>query len=82
MVAIAVLQGVALHILEVRVVARLLGRDAARRIVDEHHLQQVEARVVEVGAEGLRLVADPLGERRLEVGVGGDAGPDIISRGA
>ena len=67
---------------KVRVVARLLGRDAAGGVVREHHLEEVEAAVVEALAERLRVVADPLRERGLLVLVRGDAGPDVLGRGA
>lgn len=52
---------------EVRMLAGLLGGDATSGIVDQHVLQQREAVVVEVVAEGDCLVADPFGERGLEV---------------
>ena len=69
-ITIAVVSGgSALRILKIRMVARLLGGDATRGVVDEHHLEKIEANVVEVGAERLGFVANPLGERRLEVGV-------------
>jgi len=78
-IAIAIRLGIrALRVFEVGMVARLLRRDAARGIVDQHHLQQVKTDVVEVGAERLRLVPDPLGERRLEIGVRRDAGPHVV----
>lgn len=66
-------------VLEVGVVAGLLGRDAAGRVVDEHHLEQVQAGIVEVLAEGERRVANPLRKGSLKVGVGGDTGPDVFS---
>ncbi len=80
--AVVLRTGRALQVLKVWVVAGLLGRDAAGGVVDEHHLEQVEAGVVEVGAEGGVGVAHPLGERGLEVGVAGHAGPDVLGRGA
>lgn len=49
-------------ILKVRVVARLLGGDAASGIVDEHHFKQVQANIVEIMAERRRHVTIPLGE--------------------
>ena len=69
-------------VLEVGVVAGLLGRDAAGRVVDEEHLEEVEALLVEVGAQGCLHVALPLGERGLEVGVRGNAGPDVLGGSA
>ncbi len=38
-------------ILEIRVIARSLGGDAAGRIVHQHHLQEIESLVVKVVAE-------------------------------
>lgn len=68
-------------VLEVGVVASLLGRDAAGGVVDEHHLEEIETGVIEVLAEGLGLIADPLGEGSLEVRVRGNTGPDVLGRG-
>ena len=65
-------------VLKVGVIARLLGRDAAGRVVYKHHLEEVEAGLVEVVADGLVRVANPLGERRLEVGIRGDARPVLL----
>jgi hypothetical protein len=79
-VAVAVRVGTR-EVLEVGVVAGLLGRDAAGRVVDEEHLEEVESLVVKVGADGGVRVALPLGEGSLEVGIRGDSGPDILSRG-
>lgn len=56
-------------ILKVWVVASLLGRDAAGGIIDQHHLQQVETLVVEILAQRLTVIASPLGERGLEIGI-------------
>ena len=72
-------------IFEVGMDAGLLGRDAAGRIVDQHHFKKVEAVIVEVGAEGLELVALPFGEGVFEVGEAGlvhDAGPVGFGGGA
>ena len=80
--AVVLRTGRALQVLKVWVVAGLLGRDAAGGVVDEHHLEQVEAGVVEVGAEGGVGVPHPLGERGLEAGVAGHAGPDVLGRSA
>lgn len=71
-----------LKLLKVRVVARLFRRDAASRVVDEHLLEQVEAMLVEWLTQGRAGVSDPLGERRLEIGIRGDAGPDLFRRGS
>lgn len=57
--------------LEVGVHASLLGGDATSGIVDQHVLEEVESLLVEVRAEGYRLVADPFGERGLKVGEAG-----------
>jgi hypothetical protein len=68
-------------ILKVGVVAGLLGGDAAGRVVDEHHLEQIQPGVVEVRAKLRVRVALPLGEGRLEVRVDvvvGDAGPGLL----
>lgn len=59
-------------------VARLLGRDSSRRIIDEHHLEQVQALVIEVGREWLLVISLPLGERCLEIGIGRDARPQVF----
>lgn len=64
--------------LKVRVIARLLGRYTTGGIVDQHHLQQVEALVVKIVADGVRVVSLPLGKRRLEVGIRGDARPKVL----
>jgi hypothetical protein len=64
------------------VVAGLLGRDAAGRVVDEHHLEQVQALLVQVGTQRHRRIANPRGEGGLEVGVAGDAGPDVFGGSA
>lgn len=73
-----VVVGDGLEVLKVRVVAGLLGGDAAGRVVDEHHLEEVEAGVVEVAAQRGGLVASPLGEGRLEVGIAANARPDVF----
>lgn len=49
-------------LLKVRVVASCLGRDASGRVVDEHHLEKLEAGVVEAVAEDIVVVTLPLGE--------------------
>jgi hypothetical protein len=49
-------------LLKVRVVASCLGRDASGRVVDEHHLEKLEAGVVEAMAEDIVVVTLPLGE--------------------
>jgi len=69
-------------VLEVRVVASLLGGDAAGGVVDEHHLEEIETLVIKVLAEGLAVIPQPLGERGLEVGVRRHSGPDILCGGA
>lgn len=38
------------QLLEVRMVARLFGRNTARGVVDEHHLKQLEADRLEITA--------------------------------
>lgn len=65
-------------VLEIGVVAGGLGRDATGWIVDEHHLQQVEAVLIEVLAEGLTVIAGPLRKRGLEVWVASHTGPVIL----
>lgn len=69
-------------ILEVGVVASLLGRNSSCRVVDKHHLKQIQALIIEVRAECLCVVPLPLGERSLEIGVGCDAGPQVFGRGS
>ncbi len=79
MVPVGVVLGVGPgEVFEVRVVASLLRREAARRIVDQHHLQEIEARLIEVRAQRRPVVAQPFREGRLEVGIRGDAGPDVL----
>lgn len=73
---------VALEVFEVRVVAGLLGRDAAGGVVDEHHLEKIQARLVQIRAELRGGVAHPLGEGSLEVGIAGHAGPNVLGRSA
>lgn len=68
--------------LKVRVVARLLRRDAAGRVIDEHHLQQFESSMVEIGRERLTEVSFPLRKRRLEVWIRRHARPHLFRRGA
>lgn len=63
-------------------VARCLGGNSAGGIVNEHGLKKLEADVVKILAEWYVVVACPLGEGCLEVGIGGDAGPDVLSRGS
>lgn len=67
-------------VLEVGVVAGGLGRDATGRVVDKHHLQQVESVSVEVLAEGLVVIASPLRKGGFEVWVAGHARPVILGR--
>ena len=62
-------------------VAGLFGRDAASGVVDEQHLQQLQAVLVEVGAQDGSLVAFPLREGRLEVRVRGDTRPNLLRGG-
>lgn len=50
-------------LLEVRVVNGLLRGNASRRIVHQHHLEQVQALVIKVAAKRQLPVALPLGER-------------------
>jgi hypothetical protein len=56
-------------VFEIGVVASLLGRNATGGVVYEHHLQQIQAPFVEVGAERRFEVSLPLGEGRLEIGI-------------
>ena len=63
-------------------VASLLGRDSSGRVVDKHHLQQIQALLVEVRGERALEISLPLRERRLEIGVGRDAGPQVLGRGS
>ena len=67
-------------VLEVRMVAGRLGRDATSRVVNKHHLQQVESVGVEVLAEGLAVIASPLGKGGLEVWVAGHTWPLVLRR--
>lgn len=66
------------EVLEVRVVASLLGGDSASGVIDEQHLQKLKTHVVEVRAQHSVLISLPLGERWLEVGVGCDSGPHLF----
>jgi hypothetical protein len=66
-------------VLKVRVVACLLGGDAAGGIIHKHHLEEIEARIVKVLAKRLGVITHPLREGRLEVGVRGDAWPDVFA---
>lgn len=68
--------------LKVRVVTGLFGGDAAGRVVYEHHLEKLEADVVEAAAEGGALVANPLGKGALEIGVRSDTRPDLFAGGS
>jgi hypothetical protein len=81
-VAIAVAAVRARVVLEVRVVASLLGRDTAGGIVNEQHLEEVETLIVETGTDRGVHIANPLGEGSLEVGIRGHTWPDVLSRGA
>lgn len=65
-------------VLKVWVVDGALGGDAAGGVVDEHGLEQVESGGVEVVAKGGRVISSPLGEGRLEIGIRGDARPDVL----
>lgn len=65
-------------VLKVRVVARLLGRNSSCRVIDKHHLEQVQALVIEAGRERLLVVSLPLGERCLKIGIGCDARPQVF----
>jgi len=56
-------------LLEVGVIARLLGGDAAGRVEDEHHLEKLKATLVQVTTQRLREATSPLREGGLEVGV-------------
>lgn len=67
-------------VLKVRVVARLLGRDAASGIIDQHGLQEIETVVVETRAEWCAHVTRPLGEGRFEVGIASHARPNLLCR--
>ncbi len=69
-------------VLKVRVVDGALGGDAAGGVVDEHGLEQVEAGRVEVVAERGRVISLPLGKGGLEIGIRGDAGPDVFRGGS
>ena len=71
-------------LLEVRVLASLLGGNATSWIIDEHHFKKVESMVVKVDAQGYVWVSLPFGERWLEVweaGLVGDARPLLLGRG-
>jgi hypothetical protein len=61
---------------------RLLCGNATSWVVNEQVVEQVEADVIEGGDNGCDVGAVPLGERGLEVGEGGDAGPVLFARGA
>lgn len=78
MIAVAVDLATFDVILEVRVVARLFGGDAAGGVVHEHHLEQIKPCIVHIGAERVVRITLPLGEGDLEVGVRGYAGPDLF----
>lgn len=81
MVFLTVSSTLAGKVLEIGVVAGLLGRDATSGIVHQHHFQKVKTCVVEVVAQGLAVIANPLGERGLKVGIRGHAGPNIFGGG-
>lgn len=66
-------------VLEVRVVAGLLGGDAAGRVVDQHHLEQVQTLFVKILAQRQVVLTNPLGEGGLEVRIAGYARPDVFS---
>lgn len=63
---------------EIRVIACLLGRNAAGRVVLEAALEQGQAILVQVRAKCLRIVAVPLGESRLEVRVRSHTRPNLL----
>lgn len=67
-------------VLKVRVVARLLGRDAASGIIDQHGLQEIETVVVETRAEWCAHITRPLGEGGFEVGIASHARPNLLCR--
>jgi hypothetical protein len=49
-------------LLEVWVLASLLGGNATSWIIDEHHFEEVESTIIEIVAEGCVLVSLPFGE--------------------
>lgn len=66
--------------LKVGVVHGGFGGDATRRVVDEHHLEQVETVLVQVLADWGAVVSCPVGERGLIVRVGRYARPYVLMR--
>lgn len=55
--------------LKVGVIAGLLGREPAGRVVHQHQLKQIKTDVIEIVAKRLTLVPLPFREGGLEVGV-------------
>lgn len=67
-------------IFKVRVVTSLFGRDTSSWIVDEHHLQELQAIVIEICAKRHGIVTLPLRKRGLEVGEGCNSWPVLLGR--
>jgi hypothetical protein len=79
---VAVAVAVCAHAGKVRVDDGLLRGDAARGVVHQQVVEQIEAYIVERGHNGRNVGLIPLGERGLEVGERGDARPVLFAGGA
>lgn len=66
--------------LEIWVHASLLSAEATRRVVHEHHLEQIKAVWVEVGAKWDVDIANPFREGGFEVGERGHTLPVVFGR--
>jgi hypothetical protein len=56
-------------VLEIRMVASLLSGYTSSWVVNQHHIQQIESLLVQVGTESSVVVTKPFRERGLEVRV-------------
>lgn len=66
------------NVVKVWVVQGCLGRNTSNGIADEQVVEQLQALLVQVGAQRSGKVTLPLGERGLEVRIGSDTGPCVF----
>lgn len=69
-------------VFEIWVIASLLGGYPGRRVVGKHQFEKVESVFIETCGQGVAVIALPLGEGGLVVGIRGNAWPGLLTRSA
>jgi len=69
-------------VFKIWVIASLLGGYPGRWVVGKHQFEKVESVFVETCGQWVAVIALPLGESRLVVGIRGDAWPGLLAGSA